>query len=307
MAEMLNTKKLFTKKAFIAYSLIVIGAFIMAAGYVFFISPNKIVPGGVFGISIVVHHLTKGIFDFAPDGIPVGFTGLILNIPLTIIGIKVLGPRFGVKTIIGLVLTSVFIDFITFFYGDKPLVDDDVLLSAVFGGVMIGVGLGMIFKARATSGGSDIVAMIVTKYTKVPVGQALMYVDSAIVLLGLLAFGDWKIPLYSLVTIFITAKVIDIVIAGFASEKTLFIISEKQEEIRNFIVHELNRGGTFIKGQGIYKGNERTILYTVLNRKELGVLQDFISQTDPNAFMSVIDANEILGEGFKSIKEKVSN
>lgn len=279
----------------------------MAAGYVFFISPNKIVPGGVFGISIVVHHLTKGVFDFAPDGIPVGLTGLLLNIPLTLIGIKVLGPRFGIKTVIGLVLTSVFIDFITFFYGDKPLVDDDVLLSSVFGGVLIGVGLGMIFKARATSGGSDIVAMILKKYTKLPLGQLLMYVDSAIVLLGLLAFGDWKIPLYSLITIFITAKVIDTVLAGFSSEKTLFIISDKHSEIRDFIVNELNRGGTFIKGQGMYKGNERTILYTVVNRRELGLLQDYISKIDPQSFMTVIDANEILGEGFKSLREKVSN
>jgi len=298
---------MFTKKSFVSYSLIVVGAFIMATGYVYFISPNKIVPGGVFGISIVVHYLTKGIFAFAPDGIPVGFTGLILNIPLTIIGIKVLGPRFGFRTILGLILTSVFIDFLTYFQGDVPLVADDILLSAIFGGVIIGLGLGLIFKARATSGGSDIIAMIIQKYTKIPVGQALMYVDSFIVLLGLIAFRDWKIPLYSLVTIFVTAKFIDTVLAGFSYDKTLFIISEKHKEIRDFIVNELNRGGTFIKGQGIYKGNERTILYTVVNRKELAQLEDFISRTDPNAFMSIIDANEILGEGFKSIREKTSN
>ncbi len=298
---------MFTKKSFVSYSLIVVGAFIMATGYVYFISPNKIVPGGVFGISIVVHYLTKGIFAFAPDGIPVGFTGLILNIPLTIIGIKVLGPRFGFRTILGLILTSVFIDFLTYFQGDVPLVADDILLSAIFGGVIIGLGLGLIFKARATSGGSDIIAMIIQKYTKIPVGQALMYVDSFIVLLGLIAFRDWKIPLYSLVTIFVTAKFIDTVLAGFSYDKTLFIISEKHKEIRDFIVNELNRGGTFIKGQGIYKGNERTILYTVVNRKELAQLEDFISRTDPDAFMSIIDANEILGEGFKSIREKTSN
>jgi len=302
---MITKDKKFAQKSILSYTLIVIGSIIMAAGYVYFISPNKIVPGGVYGISIVIHYVTKGLFTFIPDGIPVGLTGLILNIPLTIAGIKILGPRFGIKTIIGFILTSVFIDFLTVFQGDIPLVKDDILLSAIFGGVLIGTGLGIIFKARATSGGSDIIAIIIQKYTKLPVGQALMYVDSSIVLLGLIAFGDWKIPLYSWVTIFVTGRVIDTILSGFNYDKTLFIISDKHQEIRDFIVNKLDRGGTFIKGNGIYQGNERVILFTVVNPKELGQLEDFISHTDPNAFLTVLDANEILGKGFKSIQEKV--
>src|SRR5665811_823870 len=151
----LSKDKLFSKKWFKDYTFIIIGSFILSAGFVYFITPHKIVPGGVFGIAIVVHYLTEGMFSFWPNGIPIGLFGLILNIPLTIAGIKILGPKFGVKTIVGFVLTSVFIDGITFLRpdGNVALVDD-VLLSCVFGGVLIGFGLGLIFKSRATSGGS---------------------------------------------------------------------------------------------------------------------------------------------------------
>lgn len=292
----LQKEKLFSKQWFISYSLITIGAFIMAAGYVYFISPHKIVPGGVYGISIVIYHLT---------GFPIGVMGLILNIPLTILGIKILGPRFGVKTIVGFSLTSLFIDGLTWIWGDGPLVPDDVLLSSIFGGVMVGLGLGIIFKTRATSGGSDIIAMIFAKYTKMPVGLLLIIVDSFIVIVGLIAFGDWKIPLYSWIVIFISGKVIDLVLEGMTYEKSLFIITDKYDEIRNKIITDLDRGGTLIKGEGMYKGGEKKIIFTNVSRRELAVLQEYINWVDPNAFMTVINANEVLGNGFKSLKEKV--
>lgn len=293
-----SKEKLFSAKWFRAYILITIGAFIMASGFVLFITPHNIVPGGVYGISIVIHHFT---------GWPIGLTALCFDIPLTIIGIRVLGPRFGVKTVVGFILTAVFVDGLTYFYGVQPLVPDDVLLSSVFGGVFIGLGLGLIFKSKATSGGSDIVAMIISKYTKLPLGQLMIYVDSTIVIAGLLAFQDWKIPLYSLIVIYITGRVVDLVLQGISYEKTLFIISEKHEEIRNKIINDLNRGGTFLKGEGMYNGKEKSIIYTVLTRRELSILQDFIHKTDPEAFLTVINANEILGKGFKSLKDKVSD
>ena len=299
-------ERAFTKKWFISYSLIIIGSFILAAGFVFFISPHKIVPGGVYGIAIVIHHLTKGVFDWAPEGLPIGLTGLVLNIPLTLIGIKILGPRFGVKTVVGFVLTSVFMDGITFFYGENPLVEGDALLSSIFGGVLIGLGLGLIFKSKATSGGSDIIAMILAKYTRLPLGQLMIYVDSAIVLVGLLAFADWKIPLYSWIVIFITGKVIDVVLQGITFDKTLFIISDKFQEIRDRIIIDMNRGGTFIPGKGMYNGAEKTIIFTVVNRREMALLEEMIHKIDPQAFVTVLEANEILGEGFKSLKEKVA-
>ncbi len=291
----LSKEKVFSKKWFISYSLILVGSFVLAAGFVFFITPYKIVPGGVYGIGIVLHHLI---------GAPVGLTGLIINIPLTIIGIKVLGPRFGVKTIVGFILASLFIDLLSYWWGSVPLVEDDALLSCIFGGVLIGLGLGLIFKSRATSGGSDIIAMIMSKYTRVPVGQSLIIVDAIIVLFGLISFGDWKIPLYSWIVIFITGKVIDTVLEGIDYEKTLFIISEQYEEISKKILVDINRGGTFIEGKGMYNNEEKRIIFVNVNRREMGILQDYINKIDPDAFVTVINANEILGKGFKSFKDK---
>jgi len=300
-------EKLFSRKWFFNYGLIVLGSLILAAGFVFFISPYRIVPGGVYGISIVIHYVTRGLLSWAPDGFPIGLMGLILNIPLTIIGIRILGPRFGVKTVVGFILSSVFMDGITYFWGEKPLVAGDALLSSIFGGVLIGIGLGLIFKSKATSGGSDIIAMIIAKYTNIPLGQLLIYVDSVIVLLGLVVFADWKIPLYSWIVIFVTGKTIDIVLQGISVDKTLFIISDKFEEIRDRIINDLQRGGTYIPGFGMYNGAQKTIIFTVVNRREMAILEEYIHLIDPDAFVTVLEANEILGEGFKSLREKIAD
>jgi uncharacterized membrane-anchored protein YitT (DUF2179 family) len=302
-----RSEKIFSKKWFISYSLIVIGSIILAAGFVFFISPYKIVPGGVYGIAIVIHYITVGLFSWAPSGLPIGLMGLIMNIPLTYIGIRILGPRFGVKTLVGFVLTSIFMDAITYLYGEAPLVAGDALLSSIFGGVLVGIGLGLIFKSKATSGGSDIVAMILAKHTRLPLGQLMIYVDSAIVLVGLLVFADWKIPLYSWIVIYVTGKTIDIVLQGMSVDKTLFIISDKYDEIRDRIINDLHRGGTYIPGKGMYNGSDKTIIFTVVNRREMALLEEFIHEIDPKAFLTVLEANEILGEGFKSLKEKLED
>lgn len=299
----------FSKKWFISWSLIILGAFILAAGFVLFINPYNIVPGGVYGISIVVHYLTKGLIEFWPEGIPIGLFGLVLNIPLTIVGIKVLGPRFGVKTIIGFFLTSAFMDLLTMFIGENdPLgLQDDLLLACIFGAVLIGVGLGLIFKSKATSGGSDIIAMVIAKYTGWPLGQLLIYVDSTIVLLALVVFKDWKIPLYSWLVIYITGKVIDMVIEGVNYEKMLLIVSDKHEDIRDKIINDLNRGGTFLMAEGMYNNVPKKLIYTVVNRREMSMLEDYINKIDPKAFLTVVDAKEILGEGFRSLNDKVSS
>ncbi len=296
MALFLLKEKPFTRKWFLSYSLIIVGSFILATGFVLFITPYKIVPGGVYGISIILHYLF---------GTPVGLVALLFDIPLTVIGVKVLGPRFGFKTVLGFSLTAVFNDTLTLFWGYKPLVEGDALLSSIFGGVLVGLGLGLMFRSKATSGGSDIVASILNKYTKIPLGQLMILVDSFIVLLGLLAFGDWKIPLYSWIVIFITGKVIDIVLEGLSYDKSLFIISDRHEEIRDKIIHNLNRGGTLIEGKGMFNMADRKIIFTVVSRRELALLQEYIHSIDPKAFMTVLDTREILGEGFKSLQEKV--
>lgn len=298
MAIFTIREKPFTKKWFLSYSLIIVGSFILASAFVLFITPYKIVPGGVYGISIVLHYIL---------GTPVGLMALCFDIPLTIIGIKVLGPRFGFKTVLGFSLTAVFNDTLTYFWGYEPLVHGDALLSSIFGGLLCGLGLGLIFKSKATSGGSDIIAAIIAKYTKLPIGQLMILVDSVIVLLGLFVFGDWKIPLYSWIVIFITGKVIDGVLEGINYEKSLFIISDKHEEIRDKIINDLNRGGTVIDGRGMYNMTDRKVIFTVVSRRELIILEEYIQQIDPKAFLTVLDASEILGEGFKSLKEKVAD
>jgi len=309
----ITKEKLFSKQWFYHYFLIVLGSFILAAGFVYFIDPHKIVPGGVYGIGIVVKNMTANImgegiklpFFSQPlfkDGLGIGFVGLILNIPLTILGIKILGPRFGIKPIIGFVITSIFIDFLDARFTGALV--DDVLLSCIFGGVLIGFGLGLIFKSKATSGGSDIIAMIAAKYTRMSLGILLIFVDSIIVLLGLIVFKDWKIPLYSWIVIYITGKVIDATLQGISYDKALFIISDKYDEIRNKIIIDLNRGGTFINGTGMYHGTEKKIIFTNVNRREQAMLEDFIRDIDSNAFMTVIDAHEVIGNGFRPLKEE---
>ena len=304
----LTNDRLFSRQWIADYILIIIGSFILASGFVFFITPHRIVPGGVYGIAIVVHYLSKGIISFWPDGIPIGLFGLVLNIPLTLIGIKILGPKFGVKTVAGFVLTSIFIDGITYLrpVGDAALVDD-VLLSCVFGGVLVGFGLGLIFKSRATSGGSDIIAMIIAKYTRMQLGKLMIYVDSVIVLTALVAFKDWHIPLYSWVVIYITGRAIDMVLEGADYNKALLIISDKHDEIRHKILFDLERGGTFLRGEGMFTGNEKQIIFTVVSRREVAILEEFISKIDPKAFITILEAKEILGEGFQNLKHKVNN
>jgi uncharacterized membrane-anchored protein YitT (DUF2179 family) len=293
----ITQEKLFSKAWFKAYSFIIIGTFIMATAYVLFISPYRFAPGGVYGIAIVAHHLLD---------LPIGLVGLTLDIPLVIAGFIILGPRFGAKTITGMVTLAMWISLLEFTWGYRPFVPDQPLLSSIYGGVLLGLGLGLVFKSKATSGGSDIIAMIIAKYTNLPLGQLMIWIDSAIVLVGWAAFQDPMIPLISWVIIFLTGKVVDIVLQGINYEKTLFIISDKYEEIQNKIVHDLNRGGTSLKGYGIYNQAEKTMIITVVNRRETAMLQDFIHQIDPNAFLIVMDANEVLGHGFKSLRDKVA-
>ncbi len=290
-------EKMFSKKWLISYSYLVLGTFILALGYAFFMTPYKIIPGGIYGISIVLHHK----FDF-----PVGMAALFFNLPLTLIGLKMLGPKFGAKTFVCFILTALFTDGLVLLWGSDPLqLQDEVLLASIFGGAIMGVGVGLIFKSRASSGGSDVIASILSKYTKIPLGTQLMIVDSIIVIVGFAVFKDWKIPLYSWLTIFIMGKVIDVVLHGFTDDKTIFIISSKSDEIRMAIIHDLKRGGTIFNGKGMYTKEDKEVLYTVVNRREVTDLVNYIFEIDPEAFISIQDAHEIIGKGFKSIKEKI--
>ena len=270
----------------------------MAVGYVVFVSPLKLAPGGVYGIAIILHHL----FNF-----PIGLSGLCLDLPLLLIGTLWLGPKFGAKTVASVLALPAFISVLEYFYGYEPLVSDPAatVILVLFGSVLIGLGLGIIFKTRATSGGTDIIAMIIAKYLKhISVGKLVIIVDSTVVLLSLVAFKDWTIPLYSWLVIYIEGIIIDKVVAGGQSGKAVMIISDKPEEIKDCILQKLQRGGTFIKGEGMYNHSDKKIIYTTVSRKQLPQLIHYVHETDPAAFLSVLEASEVLGNGFASLKEK---
>ena len=287
--------KSFSKQWYIDMLYIVLGSLIMASGYVFFVVPYKIAPGGVYGIAIILHHTF---------GLPTGMTGLVLNIPLVIWGIKELGPKFGWKTILGMTLTSVAIDVLTYFWGNRPLVvENEMILSSLFGGILIGTGLALIFRARATSGGTDIIAQIMNKRTGIPMGQLIIMLDIVIVLAGTIIFADIKLALYALITIYVTGKVIDSLTIGLNYKKGALIISNKYEEIADKIKNSLNRGGTYFHGSGMLNNNEKKIIFTAVNRRELVALQYYVKEIDPEAFMTILDVRDVRGEGFKSFEE----
>ena len=293
----ISVEKFPSKRWFSAYGKILIGSILIALGYVLFITPYRIVPGGVYGISIIIHYLF---------GTPVGLTALAFNIPITLLAAKVLGPRYGAKTVTGFILTSILIDGLTYFLGSDPLkIGDEILMSSLYGGLFIGIGVGLIFRARASCGGTDVIAMMISRFIHQPVGQIMIYVDSLVVLAGFIAFKDWKIPLYSLVTIFVVGRMVDVVMEGLNYNKCLLIVSDKHDEISQIILHDLKRGGTIFNSKGIYSGKDRPLIFTVMSRSEMIRLKSFIRQIDPKAFITVMDTSEILGEGFRPLKEKL--
>ena len=288
------------------YFTIVLGTFIMAVGIVVFITPLKLAPGGVYGIAIILHHIF---------GTPIGLVGICLDIPLLLLGIWLLGAKFGAKTVVGIFSLAGFISLIEFIYGYAPLISlpgnpaiaDPAanFIISLFGGVIVGVGLGLVFKTRATSGGTDIVATIIGKYLKhIPLGTILMIVDSIIVLLALVVFEDWTIPLYSWLVIYVTGFTIDKIISGFDRRKALFIISEFHDQIKSVIINEMERGGTYFKGKGMYHESDKLVIFTTITKKELPGLLYRIHEIDAGAFISIIDATDVLGEGFNSLREK---
>ncbi|MBO4489580.1 MAG: YitT family protein [Bacteroidales bacterium] len=306
MKQKVDLKNLDWKETLKTYMLIVLGTFIMSIGFVVFISPLKLAPGGVYGIAIILHH----VFNF-----PIGLSGICLDLPLLLIGTLWLGPKFGIKTLVGVITLPAFISLWEKIYGYAPLIamaNDPMVpdpsatfILALFGGVLVGLGLGLIFKTRATSGGTDIIAMIIGKYVKhVPLGTLLMVVDSTIVLAALAIFKDWTVPLYSWLVIYVTGVVMDKVIAGFSSNKAVLVISDKYEEIRQHIFDELDRGGTYLNGEGMYNHDEKKVIFTSISPKQLPILIHFVHEIDPKAFISVLDASETLGDGFMSLKEK---
>ena len=286
-------EKLFSVRWFLNYFLVILGTFILASGYVLFIIPHNIVPGGIFGLSIVLNSLT---------GFPVGITALCINIPILFTGVKILGPQFGVKTVVALVSSSLFIDGLAILT-DGIIISPDILVSAIFGGVITGLGVAVVFKAGATTGGTDIIARIAHKYTKIQVGKMFLIIDGLILLSSVIVFRDINIAPYSIIAIFAVSKSVDAVISGFDHKKVALIISDKHDDIAEFILNKMDRGGTYIQGRGMfYTDQARNIIFTVLNLKEVAMLQRHIKNIDKDAFITIMSSNEVFGSGFKPLE-----
>ena len=300
-------EKIFSARWFQTWGTLLLGSMVIATGYTFFMTPYQIVPGGIYGISTILNWKL---------GFPIGMAALCFNLPLSLLGLRVLGAGFGVKTFICFILVAVFSDslptLLLTLMGEPiptdPMVTldpfklgDEVLLACIFGGVVMGVGVGMIMKSRASSGGTDVFSNILHKWTHRPLGQLQMMVDSCIVIFGFLMFQDWKVPMYSWLSIFLMGKTIDIILQGVNAEKSFFIISDKAEEIRMYVLNDLHRGGSILPIQGMYNRAEKEMIMTMVNRRQMVTLQQAIYKIDPNAFVTIFDANQILGKGFKRL------
>jgi uncharacterized membrane-anchored protein YitT (DUF2179 family) len=273
------------------YSLILVGAFLQAFSYVLFLAPYKIVPGGIYGISIVLHHVTKGVVPFFPDGLPMGLTALCFNIPLMILATKRIGLASGRRTVVTFLLISVFTDTLSYLLGDAPLVENDRFIACFYGGAILGLGVTCVFRAQSTSAGTDVLARVLANNTNLKVSNMIILLDSVIVLLGLLVFQDWAVPLYSWFTIFVYGKIVEM----FQTEnpnRAVFIVSGKTDEIKELIVGRMGMRGTFLHGRGMYEGKEKEIIFTISERKDLPLLKDEVKRIDPQAFVSTMHASK---------------
>lgn len=274
-----------------AYTLIVIGAFLQALSYVLFLAPYKIVPGGVYGVSIVIHHVTGGLFPLFPDGLPMGATALCFNIPLLFLAMKKLGLSSGPKTVVTFLLISVFTDTLSFLVGSEPLVENDRFIACFYGGAILGMGVTCIFRAESTSAGTDVLARVIANNSNMKVSNMIIIIDSCVVILGLIVFQDWAVPLYSWFTIFVFGKVVEM----FQVEnpnRAVFIVSKKTQEMKEMIMNKMKMRGTFLHGRGMYEGTEKDIIFMIAERKDIRRLKDEVKAIDENAFVSTMHASK---------------
>jgi uncharacterized membrane-anchored protein YitT (DUF2179 family) len=268
--------------------LIIFGAAIMAFGLVNFNMQNKLAEGGFTGITLLFYFL----FKWDPS-----YTNLILNIPLFFIGWKLLGRNTFFYTIIGTVSVSVFLWIFQRNAIDMPL-KNDLTLAALFAGVFTGIGLGIIFRYGGTTGGVDIIARLIHKYTGGTMGKTMFIFDACVITVSLITYLNYKQAMYTLVAVFVGARVIDFMQEGAYSARGAMIISDKKEEIAEKIMEELDRGVTILKGYGFYTRSDREVIYCVVAKNEIFRLKSLITSIDPHAFVSISVVHDVHGEGF---------
>ena len=320
----------FNKRELISYLLVISGSIIFAFGNIKFATPYGLAPGGTYGLSNVLNAIVHW---------KVSYLAACMDIPLLIIGTLILGPRFGFKTILStfVILGATWV--IETYWGYAPILHNGILeasqvaampeylqntmcsvgqgdqlvwfvpdyfMNTIVAGLIYGIAIGLIFKSGATSGGSDIISMIINKYTHLPLGTLVIIVDTTITLSTLLLGKGFRLPIYSILLIVIEGKVIDIVVDGLKSYKTVFIVTNRYDAVREVIISKMKRGGTHIHAKGLYQGLERDLVYVSLTRRELVTLRNLLSDADPDAFVSVSDSSEVMGRGFKSLRQNAA-
>ena len=276
------------KRIFIDYLGITAGSFLIALALTVFLVPNRIAAGGVSGLATVIYYISS---------FPIGITMLIINIPLFLAGLKIMGTSFGMRTIYGIISLSVFTDLL------QPHVvslTDDLLLASIYGGVVGGIGLGIVFRSRGTTGGTDMIASLINYYTGITVGEGLLIADGVVVALAGIFF-NLEVALYAAVTIFITSQTIDVIQEGLNFKKGVLIISEQADEINQMVVNDLNRGITEFDAKGGYTGDRKQVLLCIISRSEVSELKAAVAKIDKDAFVIISNVHEVLGEGFTEI------
>lgn len=285
--------KLFYKKSILKdYLWLLLGTALMAFSIQCIYDPIHLVTGGFTGIAIIVKEITGGMVD---GGIPLWFTNFMLNVPVFLFSLKIKGKRFIGRTLVGTLLLSAWLYVIP----SVDLTEGDYILSAVFGGVIGGAGMGLILLAKATTGGTDMVAVLIQHYLRhYSIVQIMQFLDGAVVVIGLYIFGI-RGALYAIVAIFITSKVSDTLMEGFKFAKAAYIISDRYELLAKKILEDMDRGVTGLYAKGMYSNADKCMLYCVVSPKEIVRVKEIVREADPNAFIIVSDAREVLGEGFQ--------
>ncbi|MBM7648789.1 uncharacterized membrane-anchored protein YitT (DUF2179 family) [Bacillus ectoiniformans] len=268
----------------IEYAYVAVGSAIVAIAFNVFLLPNEVASGGVSGISTIL----KGLFGWEPAYVQWAF-----NIPLFITGVLILGRQYGVKTLIG----TAFLPLIVYLTREWEPWTLEPLLGALFGGIGVGLGLGIVFRGKGSTGGTDLAAQILHKFTNMSLGKCVAIIDGIIVLSAAAVFNIEK-GLYALIGLYVTSKTIDLIQVGLTRSKMVMIITEKQEEVKASIIHTMDRGITRLSAQGGYTDSERPVLMCVIDQSEFTKLKQLVKDIDPKAFVVVMDASEVLGEGF---------
>ncbi len=275
------------KESLLDYLFITLGTAVYSAAVALLLEPAEISPGGVTGIALILHNTIN---------IPTGISVLVLNIPLIFSGLRAFGSGFIIKTAYSVLLTSLFLDL---FETIGDMFSFDIVLSSVFGGVLLGLGLGTVMARGSTTGGVDIAVKLINKRnTKIPVGRLFLTIDSAVIIAAALVYSNIETALYSVIAVFISSYVIDMVVNSNDGRRVFFIISEKGKEINASLLKRANRGVTLLNAEGGYTGNSKSVLICAANLSEIKLIKQIIREIDSSAFFFVTNTSDINGQGF---------